>query len=266
VTEALATLFDGHDIRVLEKDGEIWFPICDLSKAWGIDPSTIFKQIERHPADFDGCVSDVDNLSTGEIRCVNEPGLYAVLAISSVKNVKNPGAKELIKKFRANAPKAIHHLRKKEIVQVPGTPGLDQEIRHARTLAEKCGKNPDAFLAIALEKCGEKDYAPALLQTPAVVHGEPGWYNITQLVTLCNDPMLNPERLNNFLKNRGFQYRDENRLWRLTPIAMEHGREYLYTSPHQHREIRISWRESVLYASGLKRAVSEGQMALPARA
>jgi hypothetical protein len=47
---------------------------------------------------------------------------------------------------------------------------------------------------------------------------------------------------------------------------MEHGREYLYTSPHQHSEIRLSWRESILYASGLKRPIPDDQLALPARA
>ena len=123
MTEALANLFGDHDIRVLEKDGEVWFPVYDLSKAWGIDRSTIPKQIERHPDDFKGCVSDVDILSTGSaIKCVNEPGLYAVLAITSIKTVKNPGAKEVIRKFRATAPRAIQAIRKKETAPVQPEP------------------------------------------------------------------------------------------------------------------------------------------------
>ncbi|MFA6364228.1 hypothetical protein [Methanoregula sp.] len=272
MTNELINLFEGHDIRVLEKDGEIWFPIYDLSKAWGIDDSTIFKQIERHPDDFSGCVSDVDNLSTGVIKCVNEPGLYAVLSISSVKNVKNPGAKELIKTFRANAPKAIQQLRKKEIAPVgPGSQELDEVVAYdlieAKQIAELTGTDPKVMQAAALRKLGYSELADVLDPPgPAYVHGETGWYNPSGLVELCDDPDLTAERLNHYLANyredgqwRPFQVR-EGKVWRLTPRGTKHGREYPFNLGNGHSEPRISWRESILYASGLKR-----QAALPER-
>lgn len=269
MTEALATLFEGKEIRVVEKDGDTWMPCKDLGVALGLDRSTLYHHVQRNLDFFKGVVQDGDNLSPdGGDYWVNEQGLYLLLARISTGRV-TPAARAAIIQFRRAIPAFLQQYRKKEIMHVPPASkpaALDNEILHARKLAERCGKNPDAFLAIALEKCGEMDYVKALQQSPAVVHGEPGWYNITQLVPLCNDPLLNPERLNYFLMNRGFQYRDENRLWRLTPSGMDHGREYLYTSPHQHSEIRISWRESVLYASGLKRSLSVSQAQLPARA
>jgi hypothetical protein len=76
------------------------------------------------------------------------------------------------------------------------------------------------------------------------------------------------EYVNNYLHNHGWIYRDasEGRVWRLQPMAMEHGREYWFEAPSGHREIRIVWRKSILYASGLRREIPEDQMALPARA
>jgi prophage antirepressor-like protein len=265
MTGDLATLFEGIEIQVTELKGEPWLPLADLAEAWGINDSTPRNLIIRNREIFEGLAILDGDVTYQGIECVNERGLYLLIGKISASRLKNPTAKDAIIRFQRWVPELIQRYRRKEIVQVRQGPQLDTEILHARTLAEKCGKNPDAFMAIALEKCGDGDYARAL-QVPALVHGEPGWHNVTQLVTLCNDPLLNPERLNHYLKNKGFQYRDENRLWRLAPAGMEHGKEYLFTSPHQHSEIRISWRSSILYASGLKRPVSEGQLALPARA
>jgi hypothetical protein len=134
---------------------------------------------------------------------------------------------------------------------------LNSEITKAKMLAQATGGDVREFQAIALAKCGYSDYIPAL-KTASVNRGESGWFNPTQLVTLCNDPLLNAERLNYYLANnprdperRPYQYRDENRIWRLTPLGMEHGREYIFRGIGGHTEPRIEWRESILYASGL---------------
>jgi len=34
MTEALATLFEGKEIRAIEQNGEPWFPLIDLAAAW----------------------------------------------------------------------------------------------------------------------------------------------------------------------------------------------------------------------------------------
>jgi len=59
-----------------------------------------------------------------------------------------------------------------------------------------------------------------------------------------------PERLNNYLQFKGYIYR-ENGKPRLQPKGEPHGKEYWFESPHGHREIRIRWRLSIMYACGL---------------
>jgi hypothetical protein len=267
MTEALTVIteqFHGIPVRVVRKEIEGMIPLNDIADGIGLDRSGLHKLLKRNNvilSPYVGMVNMSSPSGAQETICLSRDGVVGILMKTDFGKMKDPVKQAKVIDFQRWAIDTLAKIVRGEPVQ-PSAPGLDNEILHARSLAEKCGKNPDAFLAIALETCGEGKYAPALLQTPPVVRGEPGWYNITQLVTLCNDPLLNPERLNHYLKNRGFQYRDENRLWRLTPDGMEHGKEYPYTSPHQHSEIRISWRESVLYASGLKRPMPADQMAL----
>jgi hypothetical protein len=78
---------------------------------------------------------------------------------------------------------------------------------------------------------------------------------------------------NRLIRLRAMQNRREQaimnrqgRIWRLNPTGEMHGKEYVYEATSGHREIRIRWRESILYASGLKRPIDESQLALPARA
>jgi len=264
MTGDLATLFEGKEITVTERDGELWFSLSDLAAAWGIDRKTPGNLLARNPDLFAGMF-----LSDGDVTYhdVNERGLYLLMGKISADRLKNPEAKTALIRFQRWVPELIQKYRKKEITEIPPTgPALDIELAKARRIAEATGRDPAPFQKIALGKCGLGDYAPALDSSiPAVVHGEPGWFNPTQLVARCNDPLLTAERLNWYLKNHEFQYRD-GYIWRLTPRGMEHGKEYLYTAPSQHQEIRIAWRESVLYASGLKRQIPEDQMALPARA
>jgi hypothetical protein len=162
--------------------------------------------------------------------------------------------------------------RKKELVTIPAGQDIRSELEEARELAVICGRSPESFQAVILRKHGKAELASELQSAGNIVHGETGWYNVTGLVSLCNDPGLTPERLNKWLENyregqqwSPFQYR-EGKLWRLTKRGMEHGREYQYNLGNGHSEPRISWRASVLYACGLKRDLAPDQMALPERA
>ena len=244
------TFFNGNQIRATEHDGQVWISINDLSLAWGLDRSTLGKHIERDPDLYAFTHILVDNLSTVPLRCVNEEGLYLLLgSVSNTQRLK-PEIKEVIRNFRKwVVPQVLKQFRKGEIAQVQENPRIEDELVRAKYLAEQTGGNLRAFQKIALEKCGFKDYAPAL-NVVAIVKGESGWYIPTQLVNLCNDPDLTPERLNWYLKNKGFQYR-EGRIWRLTPEGWKHGKEYPFNTPHEHSEPRIAWRKSVLVASGL---------------
>jgi len=266
MTGDLATLFEGKEITVTERDGELWFSLSDLATAWGIDRKTPGNLLARNPDLFAGMF-----LSDGDVTYhdVNERGLYLLMGKISADRLKNPEAKTALIRFQRWVPEMIQKYRKKEIAPIQ-EPGIIPELMQAKEEAEVCGCEPKVLLAAVYRKHGETEKANAL--NPAVIHGEPGWYNPSGLVELCNDPNLTAERLNQYLANyrengewKPFQYR-EGRIWRLTKHGMDHGREYPFNLGNGHSEPRIAWRESVLYASGLKRQVSEDQMALPARA
>lgn len=268
MTDELIPLFQGtkYQVRVKDLDDDPWIPLIDLSQAWSLDRSTLFKHLERNPELFRDCTRIIDFLSkdgTEAVRCVNEEGLYLLIARISSGRLKDPAARSAIMHFRASAPRLIRAYRKKEIVQIPPTPDIKTELMQAKEYAEICQCDAHTLQAAVFKKYHEPELADAL--QPSLVHGEMGWYNPTRLITLCNDPDLTPERLNWYLYNKGYQVR-EGFIWRLTPQGKEHGMEYSYETPSGHREIRIRWRESILYASGLKKPIPDDQMALRARA
>ena len=262
MTGALSLLFEGKEVLTFERNGEIWFPLADLAAAWGVDRKTPGNLLGRNHDLFEGMY-----LSDGDVTYhgVNERGLYLLMGKISADRLKNPAAKEAIIRFQRWVPELIQQYRKREIAPVPAGPVLDTELQQARRIAELTGTDLKTMQAAALRKCGLPEYADVLQQqVPAITHGETGWYNPTRLIGLCNDPDLTPERLNWYLSNKGFQVK-ENGIWRLTPAGLIHGKEYPFNAPSGHSEPRIAWRESVLYASGLKRDIPESQMALPSR-
>jgi prophage antirepressor-like protein len=248
--------FEGREIRGTEKDGQVWISIHDLSLALGLDRSTLAKHIERDSDLYAFTHISVDNLSTVPLRCVNEEGLYLLLGAISTSRLK-PEIRTAIREFRKwTVPKLLKQFRKGEIVQ---TTDIKAELEQARHYAGLTQGDPRHFQAAVFKKHNMPEYAEALLQsTPVPVQGDTGgWFNPSQLVQFCNDPMLTAERLNHYLANnpkdpdrRPFQFK-EGYIWRLTPLGMEHGKEYVYTAPSQHQEIRIAWRKSVLAAVGL---------------
>ena len=260
MTGDLVPLFEGKKIRVIEHAGEVWMPLVDLASAWGIDRTTPYNILMRNLALFAGMCDLAGDVTSQTGALVNERGLYLLMGKISADRLKNPEAKEAIIRFQRWVPELIQRFRKGEIVQ---RVDIKSELQQAKEYAGICERDAGSFQAAVFKKYGMPEFADVL--RPALVHGETGWYNPTRLVALCNDPDLTPERLNWYLKNKGFQYRD-GYIWRLTPLGMAHGKEYWYTASSQHQEIRIAWRESVLFASGLKHPISTDQAALPARA
>jgi prophage antirepressor-like protein len=273
MTEALTNLFEGKEIRTFEREGEIWFPLADLAEAWGIDRKTPGNLIGRNKEIFEGMF-----LPDGDVTYhdVNERGLYLLMGKISVDRLKNPQARNAMIRFQRWVPELIQRYRKKEIVPVQQQPsGIIGELQEARELAALCGKSPELFQAAVLKKHGKTELAEVLGASPSIIHSNTGYYTPTRLIELfCHDPLLTPKRFNKFLSNarennewRPFQYRDENKIWRLAPRGIPHGKEIMYEVPDSggHKEIRVLWKESILYASGLKRRVPENRTALTAR-
>jgi prophage antirepressor-like protein len=244
-------LFEGKEVRTFELDGEVWMPLMDLAIAWGLDRTSLIKHVERRPDFFEGCTRDVDNLSTGVADpCINEEGLYLLIARVSLKKIKNPDAKESIIRFRKMVPKLI----RKERMDVVRPPLIQEEIDRAKLLAQVTGGDLREFQKIALKKCGYGDYAPALDAIPPLIHGETGqWMNPTDIGQECG---LNAREVNSWLYNHDFQY-PQGQLWRLTAKGEAYGEEYIFTTTSRHQEIRIRWHRSVLVASGLQKPIAE---------
>jgi prophage antirepressor-like protein len=251
MTEALATLFEGKEVRVIERDGEPWFPISDLAKAWGINRKTPANLIDRNREIFEGMAHvGVCNIPDGE---VNERGLYLLMGKISADRLKNPEARAAIIRFQRWVPELIQKYRKREIVQAPAAPVLETELSRAKQIAELTGTDLKTMQAAALRKCGLKEYADAL--TPSLMHGQAGtWLNPTDIGNRCGH---SAHEINNFLSFHRFQYRDQSGVWRLTDKGELHGEEYWFESSTRHREVRIRWRDSILTASGLIREQRE---------
>jgi hypothetical protein len=263
------------EIRLFPSDIGSVIPAVDIADQIGYDRTSITKVIGRHKAMFDGLTTfqRIDTASRGrqQTLCLTKTGVERVLLLIIPSRESKP---DLFNRIEAFKQKFFEKVQQTSPVVQTLPASLDAELTEAIHIAEVCKKSPDPFLSAVLEKYGKKHLA-VKLETPAlaVVHGEPGWFNVSQLVAMCNDPLLNAERLNNYLQNnprdperRPFQYRDMNKLWRLTPLGWEHGEEYLYTCPSKHQEIRIRWRESILYAAGLKSQIASDQLALPVKA
>jgi len=263
----LVPLFEGHEIHPIEHNGEVWIPLADLATAWGVDRKTPGNLIGRNQELFAGMFRSDGDVTYHD---VNERGLYLLMGKISADRLKNPEAKAAMIRFQRWVPELIQKFRKGEIVQ---DQQLDEIVAYdlieAKQIAKLIDTDPKILQAAILRKHGYPEYADVLLPMPSIIqHGEAGvWFTVTQLGREAGEPdrPIQPERINYYLMNHGFQYRD-GPIWRLTSLGMEHGEEYPYPTVNKHVEVRIRWRESVLYASGLKRPISTDQAALTAPA
>jgi hypothetical protein len=261
MTGDLIPLHETLPLRIITSPIGPVIPAIDIADALGYDRSTITRIVKANEDIFKG-MQVFQPLSTRggtqQFLCLNKVGTDRILYL-----IKPSRKREVFERFEKFRERAFERLadQKKEIVQIVSIEGIKSELQQAKEYAGVCERDVGSFQAAVFKKYGMTEFADVL--RPAHTHGETGWYNPTRLVNLCNDPDLTPERLNWYLKNKGFQYRD-GYIWRLTPAGLIHGREYNFEAPSGHCEIRIAWRESILYASGLKRPTD--QAALPAKA
>jgi hypothetical protein len=226
-------------------------PVVDIAENIGYSRSSITNTITKNESTFKGFTLIKDLNTAGGMQahlCLNRTGIERLLLL--LRPAKNKGDLcERVEEFRAKAFGKMEE--NNELCLLPAPDNLKFDLLKATEYAEVCQKDPGIFHAAVFRKHGMPEFAEAL--RPAITHGETGWYNPTRLISLCNDPDLTPERLNWYLHNKGFQYR-EGYIWRLSDSGKIHGMEYNYEAPSGHREIRIRWRESILYTSGLKKS------------
>jgi hypothetical protein len=244
-------LFEGKEVRTFEEDGGVWMALKDLALAWGLDETTLIKHVERRMDFFEGCTRDVDILSTDEkIPCINEEGLYLLIARVSLKKIKNHGAKESIIRFRKMAPKVLQGYRKKEIVQVPVATSAvlnpripPEEVREAlkmaRVIAEETGVNILLAQSFALEKAGAGDWQQLLAPGTATATGYLTPTDIGRMIGKT------AQQVNIWLYQSRLQDKDRVNGWRLTEAGKAYATEE-HWSNNGHEGIQIHWHESIL--------------------
>ena len=260
MTEALTTS-TGIVTRLIHTTIGPVIPVVDLADKIGYSRTSLTNIITKNPDLFKG-FTIYESLQTPggsqQFLCVNSTGAdRLILLMKPSKNRKE--IFERVEAFRANA--FGHLMERKEIVQKPAEDDpLDEvvayELREAKQIARLTDMDPKPLYAAALKKLGYKEYADAILPpAPAITHGEAGiWLNPTQIGARCGHTA---REVNNFLEWHRFQYRGPDGIWRLTDLGELHGEEYSFESVSKHIEIRIRWRESILYASGLLKDPAE---------
>jgi hypothetical protein len=262
MTDALIP-YEQPPARVIPSSIGPVIPVVDIAENLGYTRSSITNTITKNKELFEGFISNEALPTIGGTQvflCMNGTGIERLILL--LRPMKNRA--ELCQRVESFRAKAFGKLAEQKTVQQPVNPeaALKASLSTARLLATETGGDLAAFQKIALEKCGLGEWAPALSTVSTIVHGEPGWHNATQLGEMAG---LTAEQVNAYLYNKGFQYR-EGKIWRLNPTGEMHGKEYVFEATSGHREVRIRWRESILYASGLKRPIDESQLVLPVRA
>ena len=251
--------------RILPSEIGPVIPETDIAEMIGCDRSAITKKIkafEKYISPFQISIPLPTSGGYQPHDCLNRTGFDRLILLMRPRRKADENIDRLFE-LRETILAKLDTEREAGTIPVR-TPDIKSELREARELAEACQRAPEAFQAAILKKYGKVELAEAL--QCGIVHGEHGWYNATELGKMCD---LTAEQFNHWLNNnpkdpsrRPFQYRDENHLWRLAPLGLEHGREYTFKARGGHTEPRIEWRESILVASGLRHPISEERPAL----
>jgi len=258
----VANLFEGHEIRTIEKDRQVWIPCRDLSLALGLDRSTLYQHVKRNRDFFGEDAIDGDILSPddGDLW-VNEGGLYTLLARVSVGRV-TPSAKSAIIKFRKSVPELIQKFRKGELAAPQQPPQLMdpfvRELERAEAFSRITGVPLPLAQVQALKKAGEEtgedNHRYIELLRPTLSSDRKGNLSPSQI-----GEKLSPRRrgyeINEYLYRNGFQVRSSEDQTKWVPT--EKGKPFSYWHPYiaenGHAAYQLLWFPEILRASGLVR-------------
>jgi len=249
MTTALTTNQPPAPMRMFDSPIGTVIPIVDIADMIGYSRSAITKAIKGCEGKMSPCKTFMSLQTPGgkqQFLCLNREGVDYLLVL--IHPSKSRMSSDDLLEFRRTILIKMGGDKKDVAPQ-----SITEELRQAKEYALLTDGNVKGFQAAIFRKHNMPELAEALQAAPTnIEHGEPGWYNVTQL---CEKYPLaaiegHPERLNNYLQFKGYIYR-ENGKPRLQPKGEPHGKEYWFESPHGHREIRIRWRLSIMYACGL---------------
>lgn len=260
MTGELTTLFEGKEIRTLERQGEPWFPVSDLAIAWGLDRTTPLKILTRNEEAFRGFVciaSQCDKMSpSDEGLCVNERGLYLMIGKITTGKLKNRNAASAILRFQRWVPELIQKYRKNEIQpQKTWSIAAIECVDFAKALLQVNPQlDPGMCMAIGIreaERVTGKDLsAYKKLITPAPENLQEEYITATQIGREIGGRTAN--EINRYLERTGFVYRGNDGVLYLTNAGALHGKVFPGAFESGHCGYYIKWKRSIVAAAKMR--------------
>lgn len=253
-----ANLFEGHEIRTVERKNQVWISTDDLAAAWGIDRTTPLKIIDRNPELFKGKYFDGDVMSQSGAY-LNEQGLYVMVGKVTASRLKNPEAKEAVIRFQNWVPELIQKFRKGELTVPQQTPDpFVRELERAEAFSRITGVPLPLAQVQALRKAGdetgEDNHRYIEILRPTLSADRNGCLNPSQIGDKLA-PRKRGYEINEYLYRNGYQVRSSEDPTKWVPT--EKGEPYSYWHPYiaenGHAAYQLLWHPDILRASGLVR-------------
>lgn len=250
MTGDLTPLFEGKEVRVIERDNELWFPLSDLAEAWGVDRTTPPKIIQRNKEVFDGLFQGWE-VSSQLMDCVNELGLYLLMGKVSPDRLKNPEARAAIIRFQRWVPELIQQYRKGELIQREALEDLIQKhLKIADSLVQYAHVDRGIAASVALARV-ESETGADLSWVKGLIKKErqgPAAYLTPTRIGLELGG-LSARNVNLMLESLGFQYRAGDR-WTPTHVGSAYAENMPYTvtlkNGGQHSDYQLLWSPEIV--------------------
>jgi prophage antirepressor-like protein len=223
MTGSIIPLFEGHDIRVLEQNGELLFPLEDLASAWGVDRKTPANLIGRNKDLFEGMFRSDGDVTYHD---VNEKGLYLLMGKISADRLKNPKARDAMIRFQRWVPELIQKYRKHDIIpaeQKDIDTLVQQHLHIADAMAQFAHVDRGIAVSVALARV-EYDTGADLTCYKNLIRKDrqqaPGYLTPTQIGQELGG--LSARTINQMLQQLGYQDYLGDR-WQPTKIGENYG-------------------------------------------
>lgn len=198
-------------IRLIEIDGEPWFVGADICKA--LEIGNVPMALSRLDADEKNTISLTDGIPGNPNKTiVNEPGLYSLVLGS-----RKPEAKAFKRWITHEVLPAIR--------------------RHGVYAVDEVLNNPDMLIAALTELKAERAKTKSLQQTVAVqnqqiseMQPKASYYDVVlnckdlvSVSVIAKDYGWSAKRMNQYLNEKGVQYRQGDKIWLLYQKYAERG-------------------------------------------
>ena len=263
--------FQGIEVRIVTCDGTDMMPVTDIAKALDLDRSNLTKLLNRNKALFDGQtrVVKITTLHGSQaLVCVTEFAAIGLLyKVSAIKS-KTEEIQEKIVLFQRWATKLIQEKMQAKLIQ-PEPQGMWHSVSGA--VGESVRRNLEAAKVVSVEFGIPLDLARAkalvissretgvdltpyarLLPASTEVSERDGYLSASEIADRMG-PAFNAYRINWFLKNKGYHWKDDVGEWHMTELGFKYGKKFPYAAGSGHVGYYLCWRPEIMRDSGMVR-------------